>query len=216
MGTLFHLKKYKIDDEYIEKNKLFNVFVLGLPRSGTSMMTHICELLGVKMIHTSEEKKESMNKKYKERFGEYHPNPNGFFEITESPLEHFLEIASTPYSGCKMIIPVMGTRWELIKMLPSKVIMMERNPEEIKESQEAFYSTESDIAFIRTALASEKVKLRESKTAHLIVNYNDVVENPEENVMKIKEFIGSNRDVMEAVNFVNPKFYRQRYACKSV
>jgi hypothetical protein len=207
---LFNIQRFELPDDYVEKNRLFNVFVLGLPRSGTSMMTHICELLGVKMIHTTEEKKEEHDKRYKEKFGEYHPNPNGFFEIADSPLEHFLEIATTPYSGCKMIIPVMGTRWELIRMLPSKVIMMERKPEEIKESQEAFYSTESDLAYIRTALASEKLKLRQSNTDHLIVNYNDVVENPEENIQRIKDFIKSDRDITEAVNFVSPEFYRQR------
>jgi len=41
-------------DFVIENLRLYNVYVFGLPRSGTSMTTHVCELLGVKMVHTSE------------------------------------------------------------------------------------------------------------------------------------------------------------------
>lgn len=213
MKNLYSLSKIMVEDSVIEEGRLFNIFVFGLPRSGTSMMTHICELLGVRMIHTSEEDRNKLDSRYKEKFGEeYHPNPNGFFEITENSLENFLKVASTPYSGCKMIIPVSGTRWELVNMVPSKVIMMERSPEEIKDSQEAFYSKESDLAFIRTALASEKLKLRQSGVDHLVVNYNDIVYRPKENIKKIAEFIKSDKDISEAVSFVSPEFYRQR-AC---
>ena len=207
---IYKIEKKKYDSSYIEKNKLFNVFVFGLPRSGTSMMTHICELLGVKMIHTTEDKKSDHDKRYKEKFGEYHPNPNGFFEIADNPLEHFFEIASTPYSGCKMIIPVMGTRWELIKMLPSRVIMMVRNPDEIKESQEAFYSNESDVAYLRTALVTQAVNLRDGGIDHIQVNYSDVVKDPITQITRVRDFIKSDRLIEPCVEFVQPDLYRHK------
>lgn len=210
MKTLYRITKTEVDKEVIERDRLFNVFVFGLPRSGTSMMTHICELLGVKMIHTTEEKRADYDKRYKEKFGEYHPNPNGFFEIAESPLEHFFEIAGTPYSGCKMIIPVMGTRWELIKMLPSKVIMMVRNPDEIKDSQEAFYSRETDLAYLRTALVTQAVNLRECGIDHIQVNYSDVINDPVTQISRVREFIGSTEPINTAVEFVQPDLYRHR------
>ena len=212
MKTIYEIFHHEHDDEYIEDNRLFKVFVFGLPRSGTSLMTHICELLGVNMIHSSESKKESNDKRYKEMFGEYHPNENGFFEISELPLKHYLDVISEPYSGCKMIIPVTDTRWELVNLVPCKIIMMERNAKEIKESQEAFYSQKSDLAYIRSALINEKLKLKESGLPYLVINYNNLIEYPEENISKIKEFIRSSEDIEEAVKFVNPQNYRHRYA----
>ena len=138
MKTIYSIQKREVSDDEAEESRLFNVFVLGLPRSGTSLMTKIVKTLGVKIFETTEQKKEEYDKRYKEQFGEYHPNEGGFYEIGERPFEHFLEIISTPYSGCKMIIPVMGFRAEVLTLVPCKVIMMWRDPKEIKASQEAF------------------------------------------------------------------------------
>ena len=201
--TLYKINSYELPEDEIITQKLFHVFVFGLPRSGTSMMTHICELLGVTMVHTSEEKKHE----YK-HLGEYHPNPNGFFEVTRDTMEHFLQIIATPYSGCKMIIPVNHLRFDLVKMLPSKVIMMWRDPEEIRQSQNAFYAHNADTAFIRTALVQEKLKLKENGIDHIIVEYRDIIKDPSGYITRVKEFIRSDRDIDEAVAFVNPDAYR--------
>jgi hypothetical protein len=213
MSSLYSIKKFEVPDDYIEKNRLFNVFVFGLPRSGTSMMTHICELLGVKMIHTSEKNQNKLDVQYEAKFGkEYHPNPNGFFEITENSLEHFMEIATTPYSGCKMIIPVVGIRWELVQLLPAKVIVMSRNPDEVSESHDAFYSKNRPMssAIAKTALASEIVKLRENKIDFIEVKFSELFENKEREVLRVKEFINSGEDITAAVASIKDELYRQR------
>lgn len=212
---IYNIQRQEHTEDYIEKNKLFNVFVFGLPRSGTSMMTHICELLGVKMIHTSEQDREKLDTQYESMFGsDYHPNPNGFFEITKNILENYLEIIRTPYSGCKMIVPVVGIRWELIKLLPSKIIMMSRNPDEISESHDAFYSKNRPMSseFARTALASEIVKLRTNKIDFIEVKFSDLFENKEREVLRIKEFIKSDFDITQAVLSIKEDLYRQRVA----
>ena len=202
---VYDIKLRELPEEEILKKKLFHVFVFGLPRTGTSMMTHICELLGVKMIHTSEENKDK-RKNIPE--GEYQPNATGFYEVTKDVWKNYLDIVATPYSGCKMIIPVNNFRLGLIQHLPSKVIMMEREPEEIRQSQNAMYAEDANIAYIRTALASEKVKLRENNIDHIVINYRDVIKNPRQEIQKIKEFILSDNDIEEAVKFVNPEAYR--------
>lgn len=215
MSKVYTISSKEYSKEYIEKNKLFNVFVFGLPRSGTSMMTHICELLGVKMIHTSEQDREKLNAQYESMFGsEYHPNPNGFFEITKNILENYLEIMRTPYSGCKMIIPVVGTRWELIQMLPSKVIVMSRNPDEVSESHDAFYSKNRPMSpdFARTALASEIVKLRKNNIDFIEVKFSDLFENKEREVLRVKDFIKSEAGIDQAVSSIKDELYRQRVA----
>jgi hypothetical protein len=52
------IQKRELTKKEIEEQRLFNVFVFGLPRSGTSMMSGILERLGVNFIHTSDTEKE--------------------------------------------------------------------------------------------------------------------------------------------------------------
>lgn len=183
----------------------FRVFVFGLPRSGTSCMTHICELLGVNMIHTSED-----NPYKYPHLGEYHPNPKGFYEVTKNVFQNYVKIYETPYSGCKMIVPVTGIRLDVVRSKPSKVIFMVRDPQEIKNSQEAFYSKESDLAYIKTALAQQHLWLKESKIPFLIVNHNALMTNTESVVRGVAEFIESDKLIDEAVRFVEPSLYRHK------
>ncbi|MFT7637582.1 MAG: hypothetical protein ACI9Y8_001359 [Candidatus Omnitrophota bacterium] len=202
--SVYSVKREELSEEEIIERKLFNVFVFSLPRCGSSMMTHICELLGVNMIHTSEEKKHD----YPQLGKDYHPNETGFYEVTQNMMQNYLKIAGTPYGGCKMIIPVDNIRFDLVKSLPSKVIMMERNPEEIRQSQNAFYSSGADIAYIRTALVQEKLKLKNHKIDHIIVNYRDVIKDTQATIQRVKDFILSDKDIKAAVDFVNPDAYR--------
>lgn len=208
-------KEYPYEIPNIEPNKipnLFNVYLFGLPRSGTSMTTHILELLGVNMIYTSENDKEKTDERFRRKYGEYHANPNGFFEITEKQFTNFNRVLSRPYSGCKMIIPVTGIRWEIVKDYPCKVIMMERDVEEIRQSQEAYYAQEGsvDVAYLRTALATQRVSLRQHKIDFITVNYNELLRDKVNIISQIKEFIQSDRDITEAVEFVQPKQNRFR------
>ena len=183
----------------------FRVFVFGLPRSGTSCMTHICELLGVKMIHTSEEKPHEYP-----HLGEYHPNPKGFYEVTKNLFKNYVDIYNTPYSGCKMIVPVTGIRWDVVKAAQSKVIFMVRQPEEIKNSQEAFYSRESDLAYIRTSLVQQRLWLKEAEIQFLEVNHRDLMLDTERVVSEVRDFIGSDAPIEPCVEFVDPTLYRHR------
>ena len=218
----------------------FNVFVFSLPRCGSSMTTGICEKLGVNMIYTSEdpEKRQKMQERYKKRLGEYIPNEH-FYEITENQFSNWLKVIKTPYAGCKVIIPVNGMRWDGVLYQPSKVLMMMRDPEEIRQSQEAFYSRQSDAAYIRTALVQEQLKLKRVKEAYdlwksgkykkiptieewyemgnkdkplprkkmfdfMLVEYQDILKNPREQVQKIADFIESPNSIDEAVASIKP------------
>lgn len=122
-------------------NNDFRVYVLSLPRCGSSMMTGICEYLGVHMKYTTEEEEEVKKREQneKQRYGEtYRMNPR-FYEITKNNFKLWMDIYNNPFSGCKVIIPVSGFRWEAMIAKPAKVIMMWRDPSEIRQSQEASY-----------------------------------------------------------------------------
>jgi len=206
MGMVLDINFNEMDDEIIEEERLFNVYLLGLPRSGTSMTTKILELLGVNMIYTSEEDKEKTDESFKNRYGDYHANPGGFFEITRHQFANFLKVLSKPYSGCKMIIPVQGIRWEILTTYPCKVVFMSRDVEEIRQSQMAYYRPQGvDVAYLRSALATQRVRLRESGLDFLEVNYNELLKNKTEIITEIRDFIRSDRDTTKAIDFVQPK-----------
>jgi hypothetical protein len=200
----------------INRRRMFNVFVLGLPRSGTSMMMGIIERLGVNVIQTSDtpEKLAKRNEQERKRYGDkYQMNPDGFYEITDSVLAHFLEILSTDYAGCKMIIPVTRLRFELLKYQPCKVIQMWRDPEEIRQSQQASYKgdavqteTEAEIerVKIRTLLVQQKVALENAGIEVLHVQYQDVLADKEREIKRVARFIRAPKNIEEAVAWVNP------------
>jgi hypothetical protein len=184
------------------KQKLpdFNVFVFSLPRY---------------MVYTSEDKdnRKKMRKQHKKRLGEYVPNEH-FYEITENQFANWMKVMETPYAGCKVIIPVQGMRWEAVMHQPSKVIMMMRDPEEIRQSQEAFYSKKTDIAYLRTAIVTEQLKLEKVKEDNpdtfdfIQVQYQDVLADPKKEIKKIAEFIEAPNRITRAVNSVNKKANR--------
>jgi hypothetical protein len=195
------------------------VFVVSLPRCGSSMMTGVVERLGVEMIHTTEneETRKKAQEQYKKKFGEYIPNEH-FYEITHDQFANWMKIYGTPFSGCKVIIPVNGMRWEAMCSQPAKVIMMWRDPAEIRQSQEAFYKkaranyegdgnpSEIAEAHLRTMLATTRVMFdRRAQLSHdalfgqgetkpfdyKVVQYRDVLENPEKEVKEVAKFLGA-------------------------
>lgn len=196
-------------DAVIENLRLFNVYVFGVPRSGTSMTTHVCELLGVKMVHTSEEEKqkERGDKSYKKNFGEYHPNETGFYEVTKNFFTNYEEIHETPFSGCKMIVPVHNQRFDAVKHTPCKVILTWRDPEEIRQSQMAYYrrGQNIDIGVIRTLLVEQKLVLEKQNIPVHVADYNKLLKNPTKEIQAIADFIKSPNSIDKALEFVNPK-----------
>jgi hypothetical protein len=185
------------------------------------MMTGVIERLGVGMVHTTEdtETREKAQAQYKARFGAYVPNEH-FYEITHDQFSNWMKIYNTPFSGCKVIIPVNGIRWEAVCSQPAKVIMMDRDPAEIRQSQEAFYKKarakydgEDPIAtaeaHIRSMLANTRVMLdRRTRMSHdtlfgqgdvapfdyKVVKYRDVLFDPEKQVGEVARFIGADLD----------------------
>jgi hypothetical protein len=180
------------------------------------MMTGVVERLGIKMMYTTEddETRQQAAERYKKQFGEYVPNEH-FYEITKNQFEHWVKIYNTPGSGCKVIIPINGMRWDAMCSRPSKVIMMWRDPAEIRQSQEAFYKQaratytgpddmepwEYAEAHLRTMLAGSEVMLQNRKKRYLdyvnrTLNEDGKLVEPDE----IKSFdfmVVKYRDVLE-------------------
>lgn len=202
------IESTELTKEEIEENKLFNVFVFSLPRSGSSMMTSIVEALGVNVIYTSDsdENLEKRNEKERERYGDsYQMNPLGFYEITEDVWDHYFEIMSKPFSGCKMIIPISRDRLSVVTFNPNaKIIQMWRDPEEMRQSQQASYNGNAGItpeeaeharALIRTKLVNSKLQLENLGLDALHIQYRDVLDDTESQVRKVANFLGVTDEV---------------------
>ena len=196
-------------DEEIFNQRLFNVFVFSIARCGSSMMTRILEKLGVNMVYTSEDvsDKEKRKESYEKSLGEYVPN-SFFGEITKDVWSHQLEILNTPYSGCKVIMPVMGQRLGLMKECPCKVIMMWRDPEEIRQSQVAFYRRSPEVEYFEGVMAAQEVALTEGGIDFKVVKFQDVIDNPVDTISDVAAYINSPNNIADAVASVDKKAKR--------
>jgi len=105
-----------------------------------------------------------------------------------------------------MIIPVGNLRWELVKKYPSKVIMMTRDAEEIRQSQMAYYRKGNiTIEEIRTHLTMQEMRLKKHNIDYMVVDYHDVLNEPVKIISEIAQFIGSTKIIDAAVNSVQPQ-----------
>lgn len=219
------LTEVEKSDEEIFSDRDFRVFVLGLPRSGTSMMSGIVERLGVNFYHNTDTKENKKKRKKQERvrYGDdgYVMNED-FYEVSNDRLNYFLNILSTPYSGMKLILPLRGMLSSLLKAAPCRVIQMWRDVEEVRQSQQASYKGDliipEEIAqqqrdMLEAHLCDNKVLMENLNIPTIHVRYRDVLENPEEKIQKIADFINTPNDISDAVNWVDPNKNRFKEEC---
>ncbi len=101
--------------------------VSGYMRSGTSMMMKAL-IQGGMPARYSREKDRILDQRYKEK--DYHPNPEGFYELGPGDFESSLFPAA--YRG--VLIKALHWRLKTLPPFDYKVLFMLRNPEEIKVS----------------------------------------------------------------------------------
>jgi hypothetical protein len=106
-----------------------------------------------------------------------------------------------------MIVPVHNQRFDAVKHTPCKVILTWRDPEEIRQSQMAYYrrGQDIDIGIIRSLLVEEKLKLEKNNIPYIIADYNKLLKNPTKEIQAIADFIKSPNSIDKALEFVNPK-----------
>ena len=102
--------------------------VSGIPRSGTSMMMQMLQAGGIPLFY-SEQREAMLREKYNR---EHEANPNGFFELRMSEAQSLCFSDKIPEGHAATIfteyLPILGAE-------PTKVVWMEREPEEIRLSQ---------------------------------------------------------------------------------
>ena len=75
----------------------------------------------------------------------------------------------------------------------------------------AYYKPQGvDTGYIKSMLGNQKHAMKEKNIKHLIVDYRDVLNNKEENIYRIADFIRADDGVEEAISFINPKQNRYK------
>ncbi len=181
--------------------------VSGLPRSGTSMMMKMLEAGGMQAltdnIRTADE-----------------DNPKGYYEFEKvKQIEH--DQSWLPDARGKTVKMISA----LLKHLPSnytyKVIFIRRKIEESLASQkqmlirrEKASDAISDEKMARLFhLHLEQVTAWIAKQPNLdiiYVSYNEILENPVEQVSAINQFLGHTLDTESMVGVIDQALYRQR------
>lgn len=179
------------------------VIVSGLPRSGTSLMMQMLHLGGMEVL-TDNNRKSDVS------------NPKGYYEFDPVMSIHkdnsWLNLAQNKV--IKVVAPLLK---HLDPEYRYKVIFMNRDLTEIIQSQQKMRGKDIETlplslfkAFERQLDHVELWKENEPGIELLNINYTDVLENPEQEIASIQNFIGIKLDVANMVGCVDKSLYRNR------
>ncbi|MFO7967143.1 MAG: sulfotransferase domain-containing protein [Archaeoglobaceae archaeon] len=181
-----------------------NYIVSGLERSGTSMMMQLLYYGGAPVAFD------------RSREADEH-NPKGYYELEEGKVISRLMEGSFPlnkFDGQFIKVTAYG-----LKFLPEgnynyKVIYMLRDMDEVLDSMEKMAGNidkdEEKPLLEKLNRVSTNIMEKREDIEYLIVNYNDVMENPEAEIERINNFLGEIIDDKSAIKAIEPHLYRNR------
>lgn len=185
----------------------FLTIVAGLPRSGTSMMMRMLEAGGLPV----------MTDRLREADDD---NPRGYYEF--EPVKKTKDDSSwVQQARGKAVKMVYRLLYDLPEGYAYRVLFMRRRMEEVMASQKKMLerqgnssdpiSDEQMARLFRTQLEEFHRWIRGQSNFHLMeVDYNEMLENPANQVGQINAFLGSGLDVKSMCGVVEPALYRNR------
>jgi len=189
----------------INLDKKINYIVSGLERSGTSLLMQILHAGGIPTSFSNSRPADESN-------------PKGYYELEGGKIINKLIDGSFPldkYKGEFIKITAYG-----LKFLPSgkyKIIYSERNIEEILDSMEKMMGKKdrnrkkTRETFIKLNNIIKNQIQERGDIELLIINYNEIISNPKENINKILYFLGISDDIIgKMIEVVDNRLYRQR------
>jgi hypothetical protein len=182
-----------------------NYIVSGLERSGTSMLMQILHNGGYP-VSTDDSRPPDEN------------NPEGYYELEGGKIINSLMENKFPFDEYKASF-IKITAYGLKFLPPGEyvIIYSERNIEEILDSMEKMAQIndgERDVtkdAFLKlNSFIKQQIKDR-SDCHVLFVNYNGILQNPNNNIKKIYDFLKQKQaDLKAMIHTVDNKLYRNR------
>jgi len=176
--------------------------VSGYMRTGTSMMMKALEAGGLEAAINPD--RDKMN----QQFGDsnYKPNVGGFYELNRSEYQQY----GFPrmYEG-KLLKCLWGGVAKVV-VGDYRIVFMMRNPEEIRQSYEAFFDGRVPPSLEKYEdIMKDTIDMLENRkdTRVLIIQYRNVINNPRKEFQKIKDF-GFPIDIERAISVVDPTLCR--------
>lgn len=194
--------------QIFEKQKSITV-VSGLPRSGTSMMMAALEAGGMTLVIDGVRNPDD-------------DNPKGYYEyerVKKLPQGETDWLKSVQSKGIKIISALLT---HLPEDYRYQVIFMERDIDEVLASQQRMLERrgkeeENPVAeavmrqSYQDHLDDIKAWLSEREWIQTIyVSYNEILQNPENEMEKVAAFLDHELDVRRMVQVVDPGLYRQK------
>jgi predicted AlkP superfamily phosphohydrolase/phosphomutase/tetratricopeptide (TPR) repeat protein len=179
------------------------IVVSGLPRSGTSMMMQILHAGGVPVM-TDERRWADDN------------NPLGYYEY--EPVKNLAKDAKWLQDAEGKVVKVIS---QLLYFLPQnyryKIIYMNRDLDEVMQSQQKMLGkSQQEVSMaVYESFRKEHEKMKKwvekrPNVSLMEVNYAGVIDNPEEECRKIKEFLKKDLDLEKMAGKVSSSLYRNR------
>jgi len=193
--------------------------VSGRIRSGTSMMMHSCIVGGLKgsyiadkefirspNIHSNRPPHPDIHVEYQVNFlpGDYHPNPNGFFE--GSTLNYYNDDVT---SIIAKVLSIRLVHLPIVDNLRYNIVFMVRPDAEVILSAEAAYGATNLVDHLISIEEARAIIDARPDFEAIYLNYVDVVDNPMREFAKLTA-AGWPIDVAKAATIPTDKLYRNR------
>ena len=183
------------------------IVVTGLPRSGTSMLMQMLAAGGVPILSDGLREADE-------------DNPRGYFEF--EPVKHLLNDAKflleARGKAIKIVAPLLAA---LPHSLPCRVILTERDLEEVLDSQERMlvHRNQPEAAtpesrrilkeeFARTLVRVKAMLAERPATQLLVLEHRAAISAPRLTAERVSQFLGGGLDVARMAAVIDPALHR--------
>jgi tetratricopeptide (TPR) repeat protein len=185
------------------------VVVTGLPRSGTSMLMQMLAAGGMPILAD-------------ELRAADEDNPRGYFEFeaVRNLLKDSNCLREARGKAVKIVAPLVSA---LPPGLPCRVILIERDPGEVIDSQERMLARRNHAPaavperrrmlmeeFARTVARVKAMLARRPVTQLLVIGHRDAISDPAGTAARMNRFLGARLDAEKMAVVVDPALHRQR------
>jgi predicted AlkP superfamily phosphohydrolase/phosphomutase/tetratricopeptide (TPR) repeat protein len=185
------------------------IVVTGLPRSGTSMLMQMLAAGGMGVLSDGLREADE-------------DNPRGYLEF--EPVKHLLKDSKWLFEGRGKVIKIVAP---LLAALPPglacRVILSERNIEEVLDSQERMLVRRNQPLaatperrrllkeeYVRTLSRVKAMLTRRPRTQLLVIEHSDAISDPLVTAGKLNRFLGGGLDVAKMAAAIDPTLHRSR------
>jgi len=186
-------------------DKNINYIASGLERSGTSLLMQILRAGDIPINYDNLRQADNNN-------------PKGYYELEGGKIINKLIEGSFSFNNYRgKFIKITAFGLQFLPIGKYKIIYSERNIDEIMDSMEKMIGKkdknreEIKKSFERLNKMIKDFLKKRDDIEFLLVNYNDIILNIEENIRKITKFLEINDEAIDKmINAVDDRLYRQR------